>query len=153
MAAANPATTAVSPDSFRAVALPCRSASVRISPAAPGARSSTIAVTTCVKVSWSSAAARPTTAISAGRSVSVAWNASAREWLKPSAARKRVIESLEQRHATELAQRLECVVALELSLGLGYRGGRAQASSGWWRRTCSSSVSRTHCCVAWSAMR
>ena len=71
IAAMNPAMTAVSPDSRRALALPWRSASVRISPAAPGARSSTVSVTTRVKVSWSSAAARPTIAISAGSSVSV----------------------------------------------------------------------------------
>ena len=40
---------------------------------------------------------RPTTAISAGSSVSVNWKASAREWLKPSAARKRTIESKSRR--------------------------------------------------------
>jgi hypothetical protein len=33
--------------------------------------------------------ARPTTAMVAGSSVKVIWNAKAREWLKPSAARKR----------------------------------------------------------------
>ena len=53
--------------------------------------------TTWVKSSCPSAAASPTTAITAGRSVSVNWTASAREWLKPSAARKRTIESTSRR--------------------------------------------------------
>ena len=56
---------------------------------APGVRSRIVSRTTRVKSSCPSAAAKPTTAMSAGRSVSVTWKASAREWLKPSAARKR----------------------------------------------------------------
>ena len=81
----------------RAALDPCRSASVRISPAAPGASASMIARTVRVTLSWSSAAAKPTSAISAGSSVSVNWNASAREWLKPSAARKRATASASSR--------------------------------------------------------
>ena len=76
---------------------------MRISPGAPGVRSWIVSRTTRVKSSCPSAAASPTTAISAGSSVSVTWNASAREWLKPSAARKRTIESSEQRAACRCA--------------------------------------------------
>ena len=96
-AAAKPAASAVSPDSRLALEEPWRSASVRMSPAAPGASVLIVSWTTRRKVSWSSAVASPTTAISAGRMVSVSWNARAREWLKPSAARKRAIESISSR--------------------------------------------------------
>ena len=58
---------------------------------------STASCTARVKLSIPSAAARPTTAINAGRSVSVSWKASAREWLKASAARKRSMESITRR--------------------------------------------------------
>ena len=95
-AASPPAASAVSPDSCP-LSEPWRSASVRMSPGAPGVRSRIVSRTTRVKSSWPSAAAKPTTAISAGSSVSVTWKASAREWLKPSAARKRVTASTSSR--------------------------------------------------------
>ena len=83
---------ATPPNTSASLPLPCppwRSASVIRSPAAPGARSPSTSRTTRVNVSWSSAVASPTSVISAGTIVSANWNASARAWLNPSAARKR----------------------------------------------------------------
>ena len=60
-----PAASAVSPDS-RPLSEPWRSASVRISPGAPGVRSWIVSRTTRVKSSCPSTVARPTTAITAG---------------------------------------------------------------------------------------
>jgi hypothetical protein len=70
-AAAKPATSAVSPDSLVALVDPWRRASVRMPPTAPGAIALIVSCTTRRKLSWSSAVAKPTTAISAGRIVSV----------------------------------------------------------------------------------
>ena len=67
---------------------------VKIWPAGPGASRSTVWVSSWRSWSTFMAVASPTTAITNGSRVSITWKARLREWLVPSAARKRTNESL-----------------------------------------------------------
>jgi hypothetical protein len=92
-AATAPARRAKIPPALALLA-PWRMAWVKTWLAGPGASRSTLRVTRSRTWSTWRAVASPTTAMTNGSRVSITWKARAREWLKPSAARKRRKASL-----------------------------------------------------------
>ena len=119
-----PAASAVSPDSCP-LSEPCRSASVRISPGAPGVRSWIVSRTKRVKSSWPSAAARPDDRDQRGQQRErhlERERARMAEAVGRAEANDRVHE---QPPPAGAPQRLECLVALELAArGRDRAGGR-----------------------------
>jgi hypothetical protein len=95
-AATAPASRANTPPRAALLA-PWRMAWVKIWPAGPGAIRSTVWVSSWRNWSMFRTVVSPTTAMTNGSSVSMTWKAREREWLVPSAARKRTNESLASR--------------------------------------------------------
>ncbi len=133
MRAAIPPTRTTRPDPDPALS-PCSRALVTKPPVGPRATSFIVSSIKRRKSFWSRSMTTPTKAINAGNAVSMNWNAKPREWLNPSAARKRSKESRASRpqpvldsvsRASSPSSSWVCGTAVAVLMTGGYPGGRA----------------------------
>ena len=133
MRAAIPPTRTTRPDPDPALS-PCSRALVTKPPVGPRATSFIVSSIKRRKSFWSRSMTAPTKAINAGNAVSMNWNAKPREWLNPSAARKRSKESRASRpqpvlvsvsRASSPSSSWVCGTAVAVLMTEGYPSGRA----------------------------